>query len=46
MNEIINFTEEKAVIIIDGLEIVLEKERAINIAKQILSWYDEGENDE
>ncbi len=37
----VNFNDEEAIIVFDGVEIRIQKERAKDIAKEILSYFEE-----
>ena len=37
----INFNEEEAIIVFDGLEIRIQEEQAKDMAKEILSYFEE-----
>lgn len=38
---IVNFNEEEAIITFSGLQIVIQQEEAIDIAKKILDYFEE-----
>lgn len=38
---VVNFNEEEAIITFSGLQIVIQQEEAIDIAKQILDYFEE-----
>lgn len=38
---VVNFNEEEAIITFNGLQIVIQQEEAIDIAKQILDYFEE-----
>lgn len=38
---IINFNEEEAIITYDGLQIVIQKDKAIELANKILNYFEE-----
>lgn len=38
---VVNFNEEEAIITFSGLQIVIQQEEAVNIAKQILDYFEE-----
>lgn len=43
----VNFNEEEAILMLgDGIQLVLQKEQAIELAKDILDYFDEGDEDE
>ena len=39
---IVNFNDEEAIITFSGLQIVIQKEEAVDIAKRILDYFEEG----
>ena len=39
---VVNFNDEEAIITFSGLQIVMQEEEAIDIAKKILNWFEEG----
>lgn len=38
---VINFNDEEAIITYDGLQIVIQKDKAINLAESILNYFEE-----
>ena len=38
---VVNFNEEEAIITFSGLQIVIQQEEAVNIAKKILDYFEE-----
>lgn len=38
---IVNFNEEEAIITYDGLQIVIQKDKAIELANKILDYFEE-----
>ena len=43
INMIVNFNEEEAIITYDGLQIVIQEDKAKELAHRILDYFEEGE---